>query len=93
MINLKIILFQCFVLFALHGFSQNTKKLLEQELDNMLNQYHNNALLNGTVLVAKQGEVLYQKSFGKADISNNIQNTLETKFICLNNCIINHIYT
>lgn len=80
MINLKIFLFQCFVLFALHGFSQNNKKLLGQELDNMLNQYHNNAQLNGTVLVAKQGEVLYQKSFGKADISKNIQNTLDTKF-------------
>jgi CubicO group peptidase (beta-lactamase class C family) len=80
MCNKKIIFFQLFVLHLFYSFSQDNQKLLEQELDNMLYQYHDNKQLNGSVLVAKQGKILYQKSFGKADISKSIDNTLETKF-------------
>ncbi|WP_418510574.1 serine hydrolase domain-containing protein [Corallibacter sp.] len=80
MLNIKIILLQYFLLFAFNAFSQSNQKLLEHELDSLLYQYHSIKQLNGVVLVAKQGKVLYQKSFGKADISKAIDNTLETKF-------------
>ncbi|MBR9914430.1 MAG: beta-lactamase family protein [Algicola sp.] len=80
MLDIRIILLQYFVILAFNSFSQINQKLLDQELDDLLYQYHSNEQLNGSVLVAKQGKVLYQKSFGKADISKAIDNTLETKF-------------
>lgn len=69
------------MLLVFYGFSQNNQVLLEQELDSLLYQFYSNKQLNGSVLVAKQGRILYQKSFGKADISKAIDNTLETKFL------------
>lgn len=77
---IKIITFHYFLLFAFYSFSQQNQKLFEKELDSILHKYHKNLQLNGTVLVAKEGKVLYQKSFGMADISMKISNSSDTKF-------------
>lgn len=59
---------------------QNQSKLIA-ELDDTLNEYYTNKKFNGTVLVAKKGEILYQGAFGYANFDKKIKNTIETKFL------------
>jgi Beta-lactamase class C and other penicillin binding proteins len=71
---LTIILFFTFGLF---GFSQSLNK---EKLD----KYFNTLLLNnkfmGSVAVSKNGELIYTKSIGYADIENNIRASEKTKY-------------
>jgi len=75
-----IILFIAFLLYGITIESQNQLKLTA-ELDDTLNKYYNNKKFNGTVLVAKKGDILYQGAFGYANIDKNIKNSIETKFL------------
>lgn len=50
------------------------------KLDKLLNAYHEAGLLNGVVLVADHGEVIYQKGFGYANFEWQVPNTTDTKF-------------
>jgi CubicO group peptidase (beta-lactamase class C family) len=50
------------------------------EIDQVMNDYVKLDLFSGTVLVAKDGEILYSKAFGEADKDFHVKNTLETKF-------------
>lgn len=56
-------------------FSQ-TKK---DQLDELLNQYHEYGKFNGSVLIAEQGKVFYKKGFGLANMEWDIPNTSNTK--------------
>lgn len=49
-------------------------------IDQLLSQYHKYGQFNGSVLVADNGKVLYEKGFGLANMEWNIPNTPDTKF-------------
>lgn len=57
------------------GFSQ-TKT---EQLDELLNLYQEYGQFNGSVLVAEQGEVIYEKGFGMANMEWDIPNETNTK--------------
>jgi CubicO group peptidase (beta-lactamase class C family) len=51
-----------------------------EKIDALLKQYHEYGQLNGVVLVADKGKVIYEKGFGLANMEWGIPNTPETKF-------------
>jgi CubicO group peptidase (beta-lactamase class C family) len=53
---------------------------LEEQLDAFLGQAYGNKQFNGNVLVAKQGEVIYHKSFGIGNIDPEIPLQLDSQF-------------
>jgi CubicO group peptidase (beta-lactamase class C family) len=52
----------------------------EKALDNFFSTINRNGEISGSVLVAENGKVLYQRSFGYADAQNKILNTANTLF-------------
>ncbi len=50
------------------------------KIDKLLNAYHDAGLLNGAVLVADHGKVIYKKGFGYANFEWQVPNTTDTKF-------------
>ncbi len=52
----------------------------ERKIDDLMKHYQENYLFNGSVVVSKNGEILYAKGFGYADHSHDVKNTPETKF-------------
>lgn len=51
-----------------------------KEMDNFVNSFHQLKQFNGNVLVAKQGDILFEKSYGHANFEWDIKNTAQTKF-------------
>lgn len=51
-----------------------------EKIDNLVSLYHKYGQFNGSVLVADNGKVLYQKGFGLANMEWNISNAPDTKF-------------
>ena len=51
-----------------------------QRVDNLMKEYSESDQFSGNVLIAKDGDVIYSKSFGMADKDLNIPNREETKF-------------
>ena len=51
-----------------------------KKMDDILSKYHQNDLFNGSVLIAQNGKEIFKNSFGKANFSWDINNTLNTKF-------------
>lgn len=58
------------------GFSQN----IADEIDKLMLQYQDYGQFNGTVLVAENGEVIFKKGYGLANMDWNISNEVDTKF-------------
>ena len=50
------------------------------KIDQLMLQCHEYRLFTGSVMVAKHGNIIYQKAFGIADRSWNIPNSVDTKF-------------
>lgn len=50
-----------------------------EQLDELLNQYHEYGKFNGSVLVSEQGKVIYKKGFGLANMEWDIPNKPNTK--------------
>ena len=50
-----------------------------EQLDELLNQYHEYGKFNGSVLVSEQGKVIYKKGFGQANMEWDIPNKPNTK--------------
>ena len=50
------------------------------KIDKFVHQYAASGCLNGTVLVAEKGSVIYKKAFGMANFEWGIPNTVDTKF-------------
>jgi CubicO group peptidase (beta-lactamase class C family) len=76
------ILLSCF--FCISESSSEIKLTQEQKkkvakIDSLLNFYHEQGILNGTVLVAEAGKVIYQKGFGYANMDT--KETLEPKSV------------
>ena len=59
------------------GFSQNFDKT---KLDNYFNAIEQNNKFMGSVAVSKNGEIIFTKSTGFADVENNIKATEKTKY-------------
>jgi CubicO group peptidase (beta-lactamase class C family) len=53
---------------------------LSDKMDRYLKPYVRTNNFSGTVLVAKNGEILFHKSYGKASIELNVSNNLNTKY-------------
>lgn len=70
----RILFFALAIFYCLNLYAQT----VSTQLDNLFTspQYP----LNGNTLVAKNGKVIYQKSFGFADEKNNILNNENSKF-------------
>lgn len=51
-----------------------------KEIQELLTGYHESGFLNGAVLVAYKGEVIFKAGFGYADVEQEIPNTPDTKF-------------
>ncbi|MFO8234068.1 MAG: serine hydrolase domain-containing protein [Bacteroidales bacterium] len=60
---------------ALTGYSQKTT----QEIEDLMKNYHEHNNFIGTVVVAKEGEILYSNGFGYANIAHEVENTPKTK--------------
>ena len=55
--------------------SEQTKKM-----DAFVEAFHNFKQFNGNVLVAKQGNIIFEKSYGYANFEWDMKNTADTKF-------------
>src|SRR5262245_25325635 len=51
-----------------------------QKIDELVQKYNELGLFNGVVLVAEDGNIVYSKGIGYADIENKIPKTANTKF-------------
>ena len=51
-----------------------------EKIDKILKQYYDARQLNGVVLVAENGKVIYKKAYGYADFGWAIKNRVDTKF-------------
>jgi CubicO group peptidase (beta-lactamase class C family) len=49
-------------------------------IDSLMSTYHSQHEFNGSVLVAKSGQVIYQKGFGYANLTTEQLNTPQTRF-------------
>lgn len=67
-------------LFISLSLPKGTGQNLSGKIDSLMTTYFRNGVFNGTVLVAKKGEVIYKKSFGYADREWNTPVTIDTKF-------------
>ena len=67
---------------------------LEQSIDRYLQPYIDIAHLSGTLLVARDGEVLYEKSFGLANHEHVVPNGPRTRFLVasINKPMMSQIY-
>ena len=75
---IKAILTSLFLLTICQiGFSQNLDK---NKLDNYFNALEQNNKFMGSVAVSKNGEIVYTKSIGFADVENKVKVTEKSKF-------------
>lgn len=65
------------LLICFNVYSQST----DQKIDELMNEYSANGQFNGTILVKKNRNIIYQKAFGLANREWNIPNTIDTKFL------------
>ena len=64
-------------------FGQKVNKpsyILASSLDSLMTDFYKRNIFVGTVLVAKKGEIIFQKGFGNADLEWSIPNQSDTKF-------------
>lgn len=73
----KILLTIIIGITFLNSYSQ---KLNIIKLDSLLNALKEKNLFMGSIAVSKNGNIIYNKSIGKADVENNIDFSFKTKF-------------
>ncbi|WP_199741554.1 serine hydrolase [Flavobacterium sp. GSP6] len=66
---MKKLLFLLLFLVPIIIFSQESKKIAH--IDSVLNYLHQRQLFNGSLLIGKEGKILYKKTFGNADPKND----------------------
>lgn len=64
----------CNLVLSFAAFGQS------EVFDSIMQQYAEKGDFSGSVLVAKQGKILYRAAFGSADIKNNIPNKPSTRY-------------
>ncbi len=65
-----------FLMLMNQSFAQSKSEKIQQ----LVNDYKNQNLFNGSILVAAKGEVVYKNGVGMANIEWSIPNTSQTKF-------------
>lgn len=53
---------------------------IAKKADALLTAYSNQKKFSGAVLIAKEGQVVFQKAYGYADLENHKPNTIQTEF-------------
>lgn len=78
----SIIYFLLTIIFATSCISQSDYRAnrAHNELDSIIKKYVDSTEFMGSVLIAKNGEILLKKGYGFADIENRIPNTPATNF-------------
>src|SRR5690349_17117631 len=71
-----ILLYAVQLVFINTLFSQDK----QQKIDELVKKYHELGQFNGAVLVAENGNIIYSKGVGYADMENKIPNMSDTKF-------------
>lgn len=52
-----------------------------ERIDALVQRYHDLGQINGAVLVAENGEVIYEEGVGEADMTFDVPNTADTRFL------------
>ncbi len=77
-----LVLFTLSILFAF-GFQYNLhagENAKTAKIDELLKRYHDYGYLNGVVLVADNGNIIYKKAFGFANMELKVPLKIDTKF-------------
>jgi CubicO group peptidase (beta-lactamase class C family) len=74
---LTLLLICLFSVFVLQTFAQDS---LYKKIDEIILAESKYDLFSGTVLVAKDGSIIYSKAFGEANKEKHVLNSLETRF-------------
>jgi len=53
----------------------------EKEIDQIVNILHKNGQFSGALLVSANGDIVYKKAVGSANLEDSIPNTCDTKFL------------
>ncbi len=72
------LIFACFLFLIINPCQAQSKK---EKLNEIMKAYHNYNMFDGSVLVAKNGKIIYKGAFGLANREWNIPNTADTKFM------------
>lgn len=84
-------LFFIFFIICIFGFQCSfSQDEISQRIDDMMTKYTEMSLFSGTVLVAKDGKIIFEKAYGYADVENKIPNKVDTRF---NLCSIGKTFT
>ncbi|WP_214229592.1 serine hydrolase domain-containing protein [Pedobacter sp. B4-66] len=75
-ISKSALLFSILMLFLSESYSQN----LGDKMEVLFSQFEQQHVLNGNVLVAENGKIVYQRSFGFANLENQEKNTNASAF-------------
>jgi CubicO group peptidase (beta-lactamase class C family) len=75
-LKIFLLVFSFFSITVTHLSAQSKAKLIDQ----FIQSYHDNQTFNGSVLVAKNGKVVFQKGYGAANREWNQPHTIATKF-------------
>ena len=51
-----------------------------EKIDKIVKEYYDARHLNGVVLVAENGKIIYEKAYGYADFAWGVKNSMDTKF-------------
>ena len=76
----KMLTFFVLIFLLISSFGDIQAKELEKELDDYLNACHEIWKFHGAVLVAQNGEVIFKKGYGMANIELGVPNSPEMKF-------------
>jgi len=77
-IKISLFLYAALLLFVFTHHVHSQDKV--QKIDELVQQYAALGQINGAVLVAENGKVIYSKGLGYADTENKVLNNPETKF-------------
>ena len=70
--NIKLVYFIFFIASVLSA------QAMSEKIDDLLSRYHEYGLLNGSVLVADKGKIIFEKGYGLANMDYDIPNSINT---------------
>lgn len=76
---MKKFIYVFFILFIV-SFNSIPAQTTAEKIDQLISQYHDERLFNGSALVAENFETIFKKGYGLANMEWNIPNTPDTKF-------------
>lgn len=74
----RSILSAILLLIAIRVIAQQSKPA---RLDSIFTALYNSGQFSGNVLIAENGQILFQKTYGLADIEKNVPNDFQTRFL------------